>query len=200
LPHLTTLIPNPFGWLQFGDTSGVYLYLSQKASAAKEKWLYIVNFVLNLMVDFVNRSIKQQHGPNVDDQELLRKRAFGVVVSSASNPFEGNFGWHQDGKNGIVDEGDPRYSSAQLTATTLCLQNYAYSNTRIEWAPIAEPTFKACTVIQECILFHIQLLHVNEKFFCYSSKDPHLLFFSPRHLHPLSHPSHCIFFTLEFRL
>ena len=41
-------------WLQFGDTSYIYLHLSQKASAAEEKWLFIVNFVMNTLVDMVN--------------------------------------------------------------------------------------------------------------------------------------------------
>jgi hypothetical protein len=151
-------------WLQFGDTTDVYLYLSQKASAAEEKWLSIVNFVMNLLVEFVNNRIKVQHGTRVRELELMRKRDYRVAVCSASNPLEGNFGWHQDGKNGIVVIGDAQYSTFQLMVPTLCLQNYSHPNTKIEWAPINQPTYTACTVVQECILFHIQLLAVNEKF------------------------------------
>jgi hypothetical protein len=49
-------------WLQSGDSTDVYLYLLQKVSAAKEKWFSIVNFVMNLLVGFVNKRIKKQHG------------------------------------------------------------------------------------------------------------------------------------------
>jgi hypothetical protein len=160
LDHVDTL-PT---WLQFGDTTEVYLYLSQKASVAEEKWLFVVNFVMNLLVDFVNSAIKAEHGGKVRQFELLRKRDYRVAVGSASNPAEGNFGWHQDGKNGIVVVGDTNYSTFQLMVPTLCLQNYSHSNTTIEWAPISEPNFIAGTVTQECILLHIQLLGVNEKF------------------------------------
>jgi hypothetical protein len=160
LDHVDTL-PT---WLQFGDTTDVCLCLSQKASVAEEQWLSVVNFVMNLLVDFVNSAIKAKHGGKVRKFELLRKRDYRVAVGSASNPLEGNFGWHQDGKNGIVDVGDTNYSTFQLMVPTLCLQNYSHSNTTIEWAPISEPHFIAGAITQECILLHIQLLGVNEKF------------------------------------
>jgi len=152
-------------WLQFGDTADVYLYLSQKASVAEEKWLSIVNFVMNLLVEFVNKRIKEfSPGRKLEGSDLMRTRSYGVVVSSASNPIQGNYGWHRDGKNGIVDEGDAKYNSSQLMVPTLCLQNYAHSNTRIEWAPLTDPTYIAGTVHHECVLFHLQLLYVNEKY------------------------------------
>jgi hypothetical protein len=160
LDHVDTL-PT---WLQFGETTDVYLYLSQKASAAEEKWLQIVNYVMNLLVKFVNSRIKEEHGGSTRKFELMRKRDYRVAVGSASNPIEGNFGWHQDGKNGIVAIGDANYSTFQLMVPTFCLQNYSHPNTKIEWAPISEPTFIAGVVTQECILVHIQLLGVNEKF------------------------------------
>jgi hypothetical protein len=157
-------------WLQFGDTD-VYLYLSQKASAAEEKWLFIVNFVMNLLVDFANDRIKAQHGGKGHRLELMRKRDYRVAVGSASNPLQGNYGKHQDGKNGTVKPGDPNYSTYQLMVPTLCIQNYAHRNTKIEWSPVADPTFTAGTVWQECILFHIQLLNVNELFVHYVSSS-----------------------------
>lgn len=147
-------------WLQFGDTKDVYLYLSQKASTAEEKWLSVVNFVMNLLVDFVNAKIKAQPGGS-GRLELMRKRDYRVAVGSASNPLEGNFGWHGDGKNGIVVPGDADYSTYQLMVPTFCIQNYAHANTKIEWAPVSDPSFIAGTVLQECILLHIQLLNVN---------------------------------------
>ncbi len=151
-------------WLQFGETSNIYLYLSQKASAAEEKWLFIVNFVMNTLVDMVNSRVKAQHGGQGRQLELMRKRDHRVAVGSASNPLEGNFGRHQDGKNGIVICGDAKCSSHQLMVPTLCLQNHAHANTKIQWAPVDDPRFTAGAVTQECVLIHIQLLNVNEAF------------------------------------
>jgi hypothetical protein len=51
-------------WLQFGGTSNVYLYLSQKATVAEESWLKIVNHVKKLLVDYVNQIIKEIFGRN----------------------------------------------------------------------------------------------------------------------------------------
>jgi hypothetical protein len=150
-------------WLQFGDTSDVYLYFSKKASAAEEKWLSIVNFVMNLLVDFVNEGIKKRLGATVRNFELMLKRDYQVAVGSALNPLEGYYGWHADGKNGIAVVGDVKYSTLQLMVQTLCLQNYAHPNTKIEWSPVNERNYIAGVVTQECILFHIQLLAVNEK-------------------------------------
>jgi hypothetical protein len=161
LDHVDT---NPT-WLQFGDKSDVYLYFSQKASVAEEKWLVVVNYVMNLLVDFVNTGVKKNvPSGKVRKFERLRKRDYRVAVGSASNPLLGNFGWHSDGKNGIVNVGDPNYSTFHLMVPTFCIQNYAHPNTKIEWSPIIEPTYIAGVVTQECILFHVQLLSVNEKF------------------------------------
>ena len=38
------------------------MYLSQKASAAEEKWLFLVNYVMNLLVGMVNSCIKATQG------------------------------------------------------------------------------------------------------------------------------------------
>ena len=151
-------------WLQFGDSVDVYLYLSQKASAAEEKWLFIVNYVMNLLVGMVNSRVKATQGGKGRRLELLRKRDYRVAVGSASNPLEGNYGKHGDAKNGIVIHGDIDYSTYQLMVPTLCIQNYAHANTKIQWSPVSDPSYTAGVVTQECILFHIQLLNVNELF------------------------------------
>jgi hypothetical protein len=151
-------------WLQFGD-SNVYLYLSQRASAAEEKWLSIVNYMMNLLVDFVNARIKTRFGNNVSTLCLMRPRDYRVAVGSAGNPkANANLGKHGDGKNGIVIVDDPMYSLFQLMVPTLCLQNYAHANTSIYWAPNCEPKYIAAEVKHECVLIHSQLLGVNEKF------------------------------------
>ena len=151
-------------WLQFGDSVDVYLYLSQKASAAEEKWLFIVNYVMNLLVEMVNSRVKATIGGKGRRLELMRKRDYRVAVGSASNPLEGNYGKHGDAKNGIVIPGDIDYSTYQLMVPTLCIQNYAHANTKIQWSPVSDPSYTAGVVTQECVLFHIQLLNVNELF------------------------------------
>ena len=151
-------------WLQFGDSVDVYLYLSQKASAAEEKWLFIVNYVMNLLVEMVNSRVKATIGGKGRRLELMRKRDYRVAVGSASNPLEGNYGKHGDAKNGIVIPGDIDYSTYQLMVPTLCIQNYAHANTKIQWSPVSDPAYTAGVVTQECVLFHIQLLNVNELF------------------------------------
>ncbi len=66
--------------------------LSQKASAAEAKWLEVVNFVMNLLVDFVNAAVKKNvMSDKVRKFEVLRKRDHRVAVGSASNPLLGNF-------------------------------------------------------------------------------------------------------------
>ena len=74
-------------WLQFGDTTDVYLYLSQKASAAKEKWLFIVNYMMNLLFEMVNSRIKATQGGKGRRLELMRKRDYRVAVGSASKAW-----------------------------------------------------------------------------------------------------------------
>jgi hypothetical protein len=41
------------------------------ALAAEEKWLSIVNFVMNLLVDFLNDGIKKRHGAAAHKFELM---------------------------------------------------------------------------------------------------------------------------------
>jgi hypothetical protein len=79
-------------WLQFGDMSHVYLYLSQKASVAEEKWLYIINYVMKLLIEFVNSEIKRICGKHIPRNKLLRVCSFCTTVSSISHPMEGNYG------------------------------------------------------------------------------------------------------------
>jgi hypothetical protein len=65
-------------WLQFGDKVNTYLYLSHKVSAAEEKWLFIVNYVMKLLVDFViARLIRDSPGQVAPADKLLRIRRYG---------------------------------------------------------------------------------------------------------------------------
>jgi hypothetical protein len=96
--------------------------------------------------------------------ELMRKWDCRAALGSASDPLEGNFRWHSDGKNGIAVIGDAKRSTLQLLVPTLRVQNCAHLKTKIGWSPICEPNFVAGIVIQESVLFQVQLLAVNEKF------------------------------------
>ena len=44
-------------WMQFGKATNVYLYLSQRASAAEEGWLVISNYVVKLLINFINKNL-----------------------------------------------------------------------------------------------------------------------------------------------
>jgi hypothetical protein len=68
----------------------------------------------------------------------------------------GNYGLHEDGKPGLVDLSDPRFSRLQLMVPALCLQNHSVSNTSISWYKNDDPKWCAGTVKQELFLFHIQ--------------------------------------------
>jgi hypothetical protein len=151
-------------WLQFGETSDVYLYLSQKASVAEEAWLKVVNHVMKLLVDYVNEDIKRVHGNNTPASKLLRVRAFGSAVSSISHPKDGNYGPHDDGKPGTFSKADPNYSLFQLMVPTLCIQNYCHTNTKVTWCPKNNLQVTAGEVEQELVLIHIQAVGVQEYF------------------------------------
>jgi hypothetical protein len=149
-------------WVQFGDKNDVYLYLSQKASVAEEAWLTIVNYIMKLLVDFVNAYIKQVHGQNISKDKLLRTKIFTELVNGIAHPLDGNYGPHGDDRSGTVSRNDPQFSRFMLTVPTLCLQNYAQHTTKISWCPRTDPKWVAGIVWQFFCLIHIQLFGVQE--------------------------------------
>jgi hypothetical protein len=168
-------------WLQFGSSDPVYLYLSRAASAAEEKWLIIVNYVMDLPVKFVNKSIKRACQPqHVPKRNLLRLCRYGTLVGNTGNPRTANYGRHHDAKPGFVDPSDPRFSPFQMMVPTICLQNYSMANTSVSWFPNQDPsTWCAGTVTQEFNLFHTLGAGVQEHFeheVCFSHS--HLTHFS----------------------
>jgi hypothetical protein len=116
-------------WLQFRSSDSAYLSLSRAASPAAEKWLIIVNYVMDLLVKFVSSSIQRacptQHVP---EGNLLRLCRYGTWVGNTGNPRTGNYGCHHDAKPGLVDPSDPRFSCFQLMVPTLCLQNHSMAD------------------------------------------------------------------------
>jgi hypothetical protein len=137
-------------WLQFGDKVNTYLYLSRKVSAAEEKWLLIVNYVMKLLVDFVNARLMQERPNQVAPaNQLMRICRYGTLVENTGPPRCGNYGLHEDGKPGLVDPSDPRFSRFQLMVPTLCLQNHSVSNTSISWFTNEVPKWCTGTVQQD---------------------------------------------------
>jgi hypothetical protein len=114
-------------WLQFGDMVNTYLYLSRKVSAVEEKWLLIVNYVMRLLVDFVNaRLVRESPNQVAPADKLMRICRYGTLVEDTGPPRCGNHGLHEDGKPGLVDPSDPRFSRFQFMVPTLCLQNHIW--------------------------------------------------------------------------
>ena len=151
-------------WIQFGSEDNMFLYLSRKVSAAEEKWLLIVNHVMQLLVIFVNAHLKRVSPRPVQPEKLMRIRHYDTLVENTGNPRTGNYGIHDDAKPGLVDPSNPAFSPYQLMVPTLCLQNHAASNTSISWFPKKEPSWCAGTITQELFLFHIQCVGVQEHF------------------------------------
>ena len=152
-------------WLQFGEKSDVYLYLSQKASVGEEAWLRIANHLTGLLTDFVNGKIKEcHHGHRIPKEHLLKPKVFTENVSTVGHPKDANYGPHDDGRNGTVSKDDPNFTRHLLMVVTFCLQNYADKTTRVAWCPKSEPSWVAGEIWQEFSLVHMQLLGVQESF------------------------------------
>lgn len=152
-------------WVQFGEKSEVYLYLSKKASVAEEAWLAIVNHVMKLLVDLVNSKLKKRLGKNVAKEKLVRMRIYTELISLACHPADGNYGLHGDDRNGTSSKDDPQFSRFMLMVPTFCLQNYTQATTEIAWKPrYGDTGWTAGFVFQLFCLIHIQLLGVQEYF------------------------------------
>jgi hypothetical protein len=114
-------------WLQFGEKRNVYLYLSQKASAAEEGWLSISSYVINLLINFINDML---------DSETEACYKFQPVEYDAGvvNLAEmGSYGLQHDAKFGLVYPSIPSYSSFFLMVPTLAIQNHSAPSSHISW-------------------------------------------------------------------
>ena len=136
----------------------------RRVSAAEEKWLLIVNYVMKLLVDFVNAHLTRVSPRQVPTESLMRIRRYGTLVENTGNPSSGNYGRHHDAKPGLVDPADPQFSRYQLMVPTLCLQNHSVASTSNSWFPNDYPKWCAGTVTHELFLFHIQCIGVQEHF------------------------------------
>jgi hypothetical protein len=149
-------------WMQFGEKKKIFLYLSQRASAAEEGWLKIANYVINLLIEYINNKL----ATDMKGKDYrLEPVEYTVGVSSIANPSLGLFGLHSDSKPGIVDSGVLSYSKFMLMVPTLAIQNHWAETCEISWVgkdDISGP--KLCSIRHDFVIAHWQLLNVNASF------------------------------------
>jgi hypothetical protein len=149
-------------WLQFGSKEKIYLYLSQRASTAEEGWLTIANYVINLLIDFINLRL------DADDKGKefkLERVDYTVGVASIANPAFGLFSLHSDAKPGIVDSALAMYSKFMLMVPTLGIQNHCAPTCDISWVGKDDTAErKLASFTHDFVITHWQLMNVNEMF------------------------------------
>jgi hypothetical protein len=146
-------------WMQFGRKKNVYLFMSDKASAAEEGWLKIVSYVINLLVDFINKRLVAATG----SRYRLEHVVYDTGVASLSNPSVGSFARHQDGFHGLVDPSTPGYSRFMLMVPTFAIQNHCAITRFINFYEKGK-TKKIATFSHDFLIQHWQLFGVNESF------------------------------------
>jgi hypothetical protein len=149
-------------WLQFGSQEKIYLYLSQRASTAEEGWLTIANYVINLLIDYINLRL------DADDKGKefkLERVDYTVGVASIANPAFGLFSLHSDAKPGIVDSASAMYSKFMLMVPTLGIQNHCAPTCDISWVGKDDAAErKLASFTHDFVITHWQLMNVNEMF------------------------------------
>jgi hypothetical protein len=156
-------------WVQFGEKSDPYLYLSQKASAGEELWLKIVNYLMGLLEGFVNSyvesAVQKQKGvplpPKASRDKVYKAPRYATTVAACGDPLVSLFGKHTDSRPGLYSDDIPQYSRENLIVPTGCIQNHCQSITTITWHSNEEPSFEAGSVTQEQNLIHMQLKTVQ---------------------------------------
>jgi hypothetical protein len=148
-------------WLQFGEKRNVYLYLSQKASAAEEGWLSISSYVINLLINFINDRLNSE----TEARYNLQPVEYDAGVVNLANPSMGSYGLHHDAKFGLVDPSIPSYSSFSLMVPTLAIQNHSAPSSHISWFLKGDlKKTKLASFTQDFVMTHWQLMGVNAEF------------------------------------
>jgi hypothetical protein len=148
-------------WMQFGKTNNVYLYLSQRASAAEESWLKIISYVVNLLIDDINRRLDSVTGSRFQLEQMF----FDVGVESLADPSSGAFARHQDGFPGLIDALVRGFSRINLIVPTFSIQNHFAETTKIAWYKAGDLKGKEVGSFKhDFFIFHWQLLGVNANF------------------------------------
>ena len=150
-------------WVQFGETKNVYLYLSQRASAAETGWLTIASHVINLLIDFANKSVADHtHGRY---KKMLAHVEYGAGVVNLANPSAGSYGAHSDAKWGLVDPTVPGFTRFALMVPTLSFHNFISHSSSISWwTTDDDPKKPQATFIQDFVVTHWQLMGVQANF------------------------------------
>ena len=148
-------------WMQFGKKSGVYLYLSQRASAAEQSWLTIASYIVNLLIDDINKRLDSETGARFRLEQIL----FDTGVSSLADPSLGSFARHQDGFPGLIDPLRRGFTRYNLIVPTTAFQNHFADTTTITWFKKGDVAGKpAGSVKHDFFIFHWQLPGVNHYF------------------------------------
>lgn len=150
-------------WMQFGEATNVYLYLSQRASTAEEGWLLISNYVVNLLITFINKNLDLDNKGK--EFKLESVEDYNVGVASVANPSFGLFSLHSDAKPGIVDSAVAMYSKFMLMVPTLAIQNNCAPSCEISWVGKNDKSEKKLAhFTHDFVITHWQLMNVNEMF------------------------------------
>jgi hypothetical protein len=148
-------------WLQFGVKKNVYLYLSQKASAAEEGWMKIATYTINLLIQYINKKLHV----SLYRQYKLEPVEYTVGVVNLSNPSLGLFALHSDDRPGIVDPTLPSFTRFSLMVPTLAIQNHCAPTCHISWVLKGDvQKTKLATFTHDFVISHWQLMGVNESF------------------------------------
>ena len=170
-------------WVQFGEKSDPYLYLSQKASAGEELWLKIVNYLMHLLEEFVNEFVSSEVSRirgglpplSSDSEKMYKAPRYATNVAACGDPLVSLFGKHTDLRFGLDSATIPLFSRDNLIVPTGCIQNHSQSITKVTWSTKEEPSVEVGSVTQEQNLIHMQLGRVQVHW--YHAVSRILLFF-----------------------
>ena len=126
-------------WLHFGNSTNVFVFLSKLASAAEQAFLKIQTYVINLLIDDINKEVKylDTHG-----RYALDPFYYDTGVVSLGNPATSSLAAHQDGKPGIVCPHTPSYSRFMHMVPTMAFQNNCGPTAEISWFLADDPSEK----------------------------------------------------------
>ena len=148
-------------WLQFGKKNGVYLYLSERATAAEEGWLRIVSYVINLLIDDINKRLDTETG----FRYRLEQVTYDCAAASISDPSTGSFARHQDGFNGLIAYLQRGYGRLNLVVPTMSFQNHCAPTSTISWYRKDDKTGPSVgSFVHDFFIQHWQLLGANLHF------------------------------------
>jgi hypothetical protein len=149
-------------WIQYGETKNVYMFLSQRASAAEEGWLTIASYIINLLVNCINDKLDGIPGSK---QYKLERIQYDAGVVNVADPTVGSFAGHTDAKPGLVHPSVPGYSRFLLMVPTLAISNHCSLSSHISWYRRGDlKRTKTAKISQDFVVLHAQLVGVQDEF------------------------------------